>query len=98
MERMFSLPFVFGGKEYHLLGRDVTVESEPQLRVTVMNGELEKVLIGKNTFRYNGTMIAEEPQWSEGTCGELRAVIRQALRRYLGERKLGATSIRPEIL
>jgi hypothetical protein len=60
MKKILSLSFVFKGKIYQSLVRLLRRENRQVLRVTIMDGELEKALTGANTFEVQNGFVAAE--------------------------------------
>lgn len=85
MTQILSVPFQFRGKEYYSLVRFIPKDGCTHVRVTIMNGSLEQLLMGKGTFEYkNGYLIADLPQ-NECPQRELQLEILNALKNYVIE-------------
>jgi hypothetical protein len=87
MTKMISVPIKFRGNDYYSLIRFLNKEGYIDLRVTIMNGDLERALLGKNVFQYkNGYLIADLVD-EEGMQRELQTEILNALDQYLGRNR-----------
>jgi hypothetical protein len=82
MATISSMPIVFRGNEYHALVRFMKEESGATIRVTVMNGILERMLIGRDIFRCKNGFIIADLADEEGIHRELQESILSALEFY----------------
>jgi hypothetical protein len=77
MGQMMSMPIEYRGKEYYALVRYTNKDEKTFLRVTVMNGDLEKMICGNDLFELrNGKVI--DPN-NDLKCAELKQAILTAL-------------------
>lgn len=84
MSKLISLPIRYHDREYQSLIRFTKKEDYTQLRVTIMNGELERMLYGRNVFEVrNGCLVCAIHQ--NGKTTELDKEVRDVLIKYLAE-------------
>jgi hypothetical protein len=79
MKKILRLSFAFNGKIYQSLVRLLRRDSRQVLRITIMDGELEKALTGGNTFEVRNGFVAAELCPQEGQQRELQLAIITAL-------------------
>ena len=82
MATISSMPILFRGNEYHALVRFTREESGSSVRVTVMNGIIERMLIGRDIFRCQDGLIVADPEEKEGIHRELQESIISALNTF----------------
>lgn len=89
MIKIISIPLEFRGKEYYTLIRVSRKPECTQLKVTIMNGDLERTLYGNNVFEYrNGYLIADiSAQDDEAIM--LQLAVLTAMDAYLQKHPLG---------
>lgn len=84
---MTSIPFTFQNQPYYTLIRTRRKEGRIEMRVTIMNGELEKALHGHNVFECrNGYVIADYPV--DPTVAKLKSALVDAINGYLRQHPL----------
>ena len=89
MIKIISIPLEFRGKEYYTLIRVSRKPQCTQLKVTIMNGDLERALYGNNVFEYrNGYLIADISAKDDETV-MLQSAVLTALDAYLQQHPLG---------
>ncbi|MBL7700241.1 MAG: hypothetical protein JNK79_18895 [Chitinophagaceae bacterium] len=82
MGRIVSIPIVYKNNEYYLLAKFSEVSGSTELRVTIMNGDLENLLYGNHIFKYEGgRLISNTP--AKGYAAELKAEVMRALEEFL---------------
>lgn len=79
-----TLEFIYQERAYGMLLSQVKGEGV-QVRVTVMNGELEKVLHGHSLFNYTEGCVAAVCQATQNEAAELQAILAQVLEKYCRE-------------
>ena len=83
MGRIMSLGFEFKGKEYYSLIRVKERIEKTEYHVTVMNGELERLLYGNHVINEtNGALEVEDIPTHNEQC-KLKKQIAEALNRHL---------------
>jgi hypothetical protein len=88
MIKIISIPVQFQGREYYALIRVCMKPECTQLKVTIMNGELEKHLNGNHVFEYrNGYLIADICAGNNQTA-LIQSAVLTALDAYLHEHPL----------
>ena len=83
---IMSLEFSYRSKTYYALIRTKIVQQEKQYHITVMNGELERLLYGHHIISPKGTHflhVANE-EMAGAEVIELKQCIIDALWKYLG--------------
>ena len=88
MASIFSIEIRYGGNSYYVLISSRHLNGNLQYRITVMNGELEKLIAGHNTIDVvNGKLVLDD-------CGgnkevrELKKQVINALADYLNNQVL----------
>lgn len=80
---MISIPFLFENRSYYTLIRTCRKGDRMELRVTIMNGELEKILYGHHVFECrNGYLVADCPE-EPTQLAALKLALLQAIDEYL---------------
>jgi hypothetical protein len=75
MPKIISVPFDFRGRQYYCLVRFKNKNDHTELYVTIMNGDLERLLHGNNKFQYqNGYLVVDIP-----TDGSIQAELKLQL-------------------
>lgn len=83
MRKMLAVPFEYNKKEFCTLVRVKPGMEQTELEVTIMNGDLERMLYGNHVFHYkNGDLIADIPA-KEKEKALLQLQIGQALKNYI---------------
>jgi len=91
MNNMICIPFELEGKEYYSIVRFVKMKECTEVKVTIMNGYLERALYGNNILQLkNGYLIADLPS-DESECAKIKRGIINALDKYLAEQHEAAT-------
>ena len=75
---MFTISFNYNGNEYNALVTEKIFENKRQYRVTIMNGDLEKLLHGNNVLIIDDTENAQS-ELPSGEKEKLLSQIRSAL-------------------
>lgn len=84
MNSLLCIPFFYNDQYYQMLLRRVNGERD-QLRVTVMNGELEKRLHGYSVFEIlHGNILAASPKVPD-EIKTLHAALISGIERYYEE-------------
>ncbi len=85
---MKSIPFTFHDKLYYALVRFNNKKESIELRVTIMNGDLEKILYGHNIFEYrNGYLVVDCPE-QPPLLAELKLSVLHGLDEYFQQHPL----------
>lgn len=83
MPKMLSLGFEFGETHYSFLAQVKEKDNRTEYHITVMNGELEKVLYGNHViFEINGQLQVEGPSENNKQLA-LKNQIAESLNQYL---------------
>ena len=78
-----AVPFSFRNKEYYSLIHCVPAADCVAIKVTIMDGELERLLSGKNIFQFKDGRLLSEQSESSGIITELHREILQVLQPYV---------------
>lgn len=90
MSSLLSLGFEYKGCHHSFLARVKEDGNKTEYHVTVMNGELEKLLYGNYVITgINGHIIADKPD-ATGDQHLLKSFIAKALSKYLHEKSLAS--------
>lgn len=90
MSSLLSLGFEYKGCHHSFLARVKEDGNKTEYHVTVMNGELEKLLYGNHVITgSNGQIIADMPD-ATGDQHLLKYYITKALSKYLHEKLLAS--------
>ena len=94
MATIFSMQFFYQGDSHYVLISTKHPDGKPQYRITIMNGELEKLLTGSNVIHeINGKLLLDD-------CGgnqlkmELKKQIIKALAEYLNKEIIVTYSVK----
>jgi hypothetical protein len=92
-----SVSFGFEGENYYALIRKKEKDNSTQYHVTIMNGELEKLLFGNHIITEVDGMLQPDPTMEDKRLAELKRAITSALyKRLLAEKeKRGGMAVRP---
>jgi hypothetical protein len=88
MNTILSIPVQHNGSEYYALVRCIPANNCVQVRVTIMNGDVEKLLCGNNTFQYRNGFIVSDVNKGTKEMIELRRHIKEALQKHILESDL----------
>jgi hypothetical protein len=84
---MISLPVWYRGKEYYSLVRFVGKQGYSDIRVTIMNGELEAAMSGHNVFQFRNGFVVADLVDNECIQRELQMAILDVLDGYLANHR-----------
>ena len=76
---MLSLEFTYRSKTYHALIRTKMDEQRLAYYVTIMNGELERLLYGNHVLVNENGKLRSEPEILDQHIAELKQCIAEAL-------------------
>ena len=79
MSRMISLEFLYQGTLHHTLVRCLSLDGVRQVRVTIMNGELEALLSGHHIFHIDDGRLVPAKPGTDPAVTDLQSAIRQTL-------------------
>jgi hypothetical protein len=83
MIKIISIPFCYKNKEYYSLIRFFYKKEHTDLAVTIMNGELEKILSGHNIIQYQcGYLVVDFPM-DGSDLSVLKLAIIKSIENYL---------------
>jgi hypothetical protein len=86
MIKIVSIPFRYKSKEYYSLIRFFYKNDHTDLVVTVMNGEMEKILIGNNVIQYKyGYLVIDVPM-DESELSNIKMAIIESIESYLSDK------------
>ena len=89
MEKIISLPFQYEEKEYYTLVRAVKNTSECfELRITIMNTELQSKLGGEEVFIVKDGQLQVNIPSEARDIGKLKLQIAEALNKYFNSQPL----------
>ena len=83
MVRIISIPIEFHNKEYYALIRVHNAGECKELKVTIMNGELERLLYGNNVFKHKDGALLVDVTDDVSEAAKLKLAILKALSEYL---------------
>jgi hypothetical protein len=83
MNTILSIPIQYNGLEYYGLVRFIPGNNCMQVRVTIMNGAIEKLLCGNNMFEYRNGLIVDDVQNGSKETVELRRAVKDALQKHI---------------
>jgi hypothetical protein len=83
MDKMISLEFTYRSKTYYALIRTKMNEKKISYVVTVMNGELERLLYGHHKIVDENGVLLSDRDISDGRVMELKECITRALCEHL---------------
>jgi len=83
MDKMLSLEFTYRSKTYHALIRTKINEHRLAYYVTIMDGELERLLYGNHILIDDGGLLRSEPEILDRELAELKQCITEALTQRL---------------
>ncbi|TMI73635.1 MAG: hypothetical protein E6H09_06120 [Bacteroidetes bacterium] len=83
MDKMISLEFTYRSKTYYALIRTKINEKKISYVVTVMNGELERLLYGHHKIVDENGVLLSDRDISDGRVMELKECITRALCEHL---------------
>ena len=79
MEKILSLEFTYRSKTYHALIRTKMSDQRLAYYVTIMNGELERLLYGNHILFDVDGMLKSEPEVLDREIADLKQCIAEAL-------------------
>jgi hypothetical protein len=89
MNKLVALPITYNGTEYYSLVSFIKRDNCMQLRVTIMNGDLERLLYGNNVFEYSDGRLIADLDSCKREVATLKRTIANALESYLVEMDRG---------
>lgn len=86
--KMISIPFRYKQREYFSLVRVKCRCEEVKLEVTIMNGDLERILYGYHLFIYNLGYVEIGSYSEDPVVNQLQCTIRSAITKYAENNRL----------
>jgi hypothetical protein len=83
MIKIISIPFCYKNKEYYSLIRFFYKKEHTALAVTIMNGELEKILSGNNIIQYQSGYLVVDVPMDGSELSVLKLAIIESIENYL---------------
>ncbi len=92
-DRMISVGFTYPTKQHYALIRIQSVGNKKQYRITIMNGDLEKLLYGHHMIKEeNGVLQEDDNEITDPEIAALKRSIRISLSAYLQTDPEGITA------
>jgi hypothetical protein len=88
MKQIVSIPFQYQNQSFQMLMSHRAEGDRLRLRVTVMNGELEKCLHNNSVFEYANGCVAAQCKEVPDEVAELQRALSQAMDQYWKEHPL----------
>ena len=83
MDKTLTLEFTYGPKNYYAIVRTKTNKGEKQYYITIMNGDLERLLYGHHVIAEQDGVLQPLTAVSKTEVAELRNCILMALYHHL---------------
>jgi hypothetical protein len=80
--KMISIPFRYKQREYFSLVRVKCRCDEVKLEVTIMNGDLERILYGYHIFVYNARCVETKSCSDNPVINQLQHAVKSAIDQY----------------
>ena len=93
MKQIVSIPFQYQNQSFQMLMSHRAEGDRLRLRVTVMNGELEKCLHNNSVFEYVNGSVAAQVKEVPVEVAELQMVLSRAMDEYWRENPLETSAL-----